>query len=122
MDQRHGVDHFQRHRRGQGLRRFPARQLAGGKAENRAQALATGKQRIAHRFPEGLRPLRTERSIEGRFHLLFGLAEIGLEIELGAHGWTLAGGILSGRALSCRGEPNPSDGVFASRVPCPVPW
>ena len=67
-----------------------------GKAKERVEAALDGSL-----GPERPESLRTKRSIEGRFHPLFGLAEIGLEIELGAHGWTLAGGILSGRALSC---------------------
>ena len=44
MDQRHGVNHLQRHCRWHGLGSIPTRQLAGGQAEDWPQTLSSCQQ------------------------------------------------------------------------------
>ncbi|SBO42933.1 protein of unknown function [Cyanobium sp. NIES-981] len=103
MDQRHGVDHLQGHRRWHGPLAVTTGQLTGRQAENRPQPLAPGQQGIAHRLAQGLRSLRTERSVQGRLHPQAPGLEIGMEVETGralaaADHWVASGGVAGGRA------------------------
>ena len=121
MDQRHGVNHLQRHRRGHRQFAVAAGQLTGRQAEDRPQALAARQQRIAHRLAQALGALRPQRPVERSLHLQTRLFEIGSEVEAGGlfrcgavvtrdgrghGGWALGhrcAGFSQARALSAAG-------------------
>ena len=95
VDQRHRVDHLQGDGGGNGELRVLTGQFAGRQAQNRPQALTAGQQGVAHRLPQGFRPLRGQGAVEGLVHPGPGSLQIGGEIEgLGhrrGHGELLSG-------------------------------
>ena len=85
MDERHGVDHLHRHRRGHGQIGVAAGQLTGRQGQDRSQPLATGQERVAHRLPQRLRTLGAEGAVQGGLHAPAGRLQVGGEVERRAH-------------------------------------
>ena len=99
MDERHGVNHLQRHRGGQGQVALPTGELKGRQTEDRPQPLAPGQQGITHGFPQRLRPLQSQGSIQGSLHAKPCRLQVSGEIERpGGHGSGCRLGSVLGRA------------------------
>ncbi len=85
MDQRHGVDHLQRHRRGHRQIGVAPPAHRPRQAEDRPQPLAARQERVAHRLPQALGPFRAQGPVEGFFHPQPGGLQVGGEIEARGH-------------------------------------